>query len=247
MNYLYISRGVLFLLVIVLFACRDQNSQDYDSFVKKAAKDHYTGYRIFRSRVGEVDSVHFVDGQREGTSCTFINDTLYDIGHYKSDQLDGVLTIYFPSGKIKETSFWVKDKPFGDNYSYYENGRIKEYRCYNYFGKNCRLKEYDSVGVVYNNVGAIICSQYWNSKNSIFSANKDVEIHVIVSRPPNERVNVWFVDKWGKQYYKPDSCVLIYRKRYPPGEYPLTIYGESTDTLLNITKHDTSQITIKVK
>jgi hypothetical protein len=199
------------------------------------------------------DSFEVSNAKRNGYYFYYLeNGRLLKEGYYFNDKLRGYLIEYYPNNKIKSKTLYYDNVKYGSSEHYYKNGLPSIYNCYDFEGKNRRVKIYDSMGNIVKNEGETLCQAETHSIDYAFHKNKRILIEIIASTPPNELIDLTLITFRSNNVLKHVNADISYNTiKYIDsfgviGNYQLMIVSKSTDTLLHIVRRDTIITDFKV-
>lgn len=221
----------MYLLIcsVILSACSDaQQAKEYVKYNKDttATLTYYENDNI-------RDSIPLKNGIKHGIAYHYTEDgDLQSTLEYEEGILSGWQKEYYTNGSIKSKTLYINNKNFGSRFLYYADGSLKSYSCYDFRGNNRRVKMYDSSGSVTKNEGLVIGQAMMYNADSFdhYSADTPVEILVLVSTAPHERVRAWIIDDNGKKEYDIINNNIMYQQKLKPGNHKILTIGESIDT-----------------
>jgi len=126
-----------------------------------------------------------VNGLKNGTAKQYYNNgQLFYICHYKNDTMFGPYQEYAPSGKLKSSAFFWRDRPVGPIYYNFNDGSLELYNERDYDSAVYYIKKYDTLGKLIKEEGVCISpSIVENIKNDSIKVNSNYNARFFYAEP----------------------------------------------------------------
>lgn len=186
--------------------------------------------------IRELNGEEAIDEQYE--VLKYKDGRVYVVYQYIDNVQNGWETEYFSNDKISSKAFYKDGMKFGSAFYFYKNGDPEIYNCYDFDGKNRRVKYYDSSGNVTQDEGLLIVqTQHYNANEDLkYRVFDTLKFEAIISTPFNEivRVDIVYDNKDTLKDVEIKYNLVGYVKELKsPGFYSLITIVKSRDTISN--------------